>query len=220
MEVLSKVVKNISRVIKKSSLLINYKTGFHVHLDFQPDNIGEIKRLLKFIRYYEPAIYSTLPPSREGEINPYCKFIRPIITQSHIDKMMTIEDFKIAIKTDCYDRRVNINFLNFVDDKRPTVEIRSHSGTMDHFKIINWISLWMMILKNGKKIDKPVVPDNILFPSAGPEGDLVMLSNEINLNDENVQYLKKRKDRFIRYHNAIDYKNVKLFDPMILKIGD
>jgi hypothetical protein len=123
-----KVIKKVCKILHGKST-VNKSCGLHVHLDMRSRDVDQAYANL-FAS--QALLYSMCPKTRLT--NNFCK---PSNTYS-----------KMATASQTSDRYHGINAGAFT--KHKTIEVRIHSGTVNAFKIINWVKLLVQIA------DKPV----------------------------------------------------------------
>ncbi|OGU18604.1 MAG: hypothetical protein A2X85_17345 [Geobacteraceae bacterium GWF2_54_21] len=159
----------------KLGLKVNYKTGTHVHLGWDNRPLEDLKRLVRLVRFAEPALATLVAPSRLvsfdganydlGEPNEYCQPISAAVTKSQIKSWRSLEDVEESLST----RYVTMNLKSLF--KLGTVEVRMHSGTLEAPKILLWLSLSQQMIW-GASIDRriPATEDRDIIE---PDGDIV-----------------------------------------------
>lgn len=100
-------------------------------------------------------------------------------------------------------RYYSVNFYNLLFSNSKTVEFRTHSGTVNPIKIINWIIIVNSLVRYAKKYTKEIINREIkvnlkdvlaeLADNFGEE------SNEYNrfVADYLIKYVASRKERFL-----------------------
>lgn len=156
-------------------LKVNYKTGTHVHLGWNNRPLEDLKRLVRLVRFAEPALATLVAPSRlvsfDGanydlnESNEYCEPISVSASQSKIKSWKSLEDVKNSFLT----RYVTLNLCSLFSQE--TVEVRMHSGTLEARKILLWTSLMQQMLW-GASFERriPATEDRDIIK---PDGDIV-----------------------------------------------
>ena len=172
----------MERVRERCGLVIDYRTGIHVHLGWSTDDVDELKRLVRLVRLFEPALGTLVGPSRLVSFdgvnydfdapNEFCRPLASKMTEASITRAGAIADMQ-ALVADYETRYSSLNLRPFFS-KQSTVEIRMHSGSLEAPKVLLWVSLWQQMLwAAGQDRDVPRVPDveRIL-----PRGDIVGLA--------------------------------------------
>ncbi len=122
--------KEMARVIKKvckilhGNTSVNKSCGLHVHLDMRSRN-ADVAYANLFSA--QALLYAMCPKTRLE--NTFCK------------PANSYRRFPQAVQTS--DRYLGINASAF--NKHKTIEIRIHSGTVNAFKVINWVKLLVQI---------------------------------------------------------------------------
>lgn len=179
-----------------SKLVVNHKTGVHVHLAWDsthPDSVARIRRLIRIVHTAEPALGSLVSPSRlakfDGrnydfsEPNPYCKPISRLLDKSAVDRLRSMEEVS-RIFAEYHGARYRT--LNLASLKRfGTVEARLHSGSVDAEKLLLWLSLWQQMLWS-------VIVESHNYPSIvrreviTPDGDIAEFARNYLINSNEV----------------------------------
>lgn len=183
------VCRALDDAAARLGLKVSRKTGTHVHLGWTP-RLGSLRRLMRLVAYFEPALYSLVAPSRSG--NEYCEPIR-----KHLDTLLalpTLRDWELHFE-DRSRRYLTVNPANLFLDKG-TVEVRMHSGTLEGPKILGWLSLWMRILDLAER--RAAIPESRLtmrdLPlTRGPQGDVTVLAELTLANAELIEHLRRRR---------------------------
>jgi superfamily II DNA or RNA helicase len=155
-----------------------YRTGIHLHLGYSFQNTSHLKTFLKLVKFLEPGLATLLAPSRlikhkgkgeydHTESNEYCRCLNEMLTNSEIDGIKSIDDFKKRIKREARHfedepRYRSVNLLNFAKGS-DVLEVRLLHGTLNHQNVVLWLSLWMQILAASEWLDGKDFP-NIDFP--------------------------------------------------------
>lgn len=127
----ARVIKGVCKVLHGKAT-VNKSCGLHVHLDMRhrDSNVAYANLFAS-----QALLYAMCPKTRLG--NNYCK--------------PTTAYTKMETASRSGDRYYGINASSF--ERHKTIEIRIHSGSVNAFKIINWIKLLIQIA------DKPT--DNV-----------------------------------------------------------
>jgi hypothetical protein len=139
---------------------ITKSDGFHVHIDAS-DYKRSVKRLKNVIGLYsliQDLFFEYVPKSRLG--NRYCKKIDfatgDVKKRYDIDNILygtssvcTIKDNKRNKYDDARYYWLNVHSLYY----RGTLEVRSHSGTMDYRKILEWVNIHGLLVGLATKKD-------------------------------------------------------------------
>lgn len=155
-------------------------TSTHVHFGWNFAEPTKVRRILHFMRIYEPAFASLVAPSRVvvGDApNQYCLPYR-LFDFERVNSIKKGEDISVFLGNQS-DRYRTLNLSNF--DKNPQrVEVRFHHGTVDSVKILSWISLWMNVFGAIDNLDivgleslSRKTRKGLPFPNDSCEGDIV-----------------------------------------------
>ncbi|MCK5884808.1 MAG: DEAD/DEAH box helicase family protein [Bacteriovoracaceae bacterium] len=188
---------NSSPILSELKLIVDYSTGFHLHLGWKFGNVGKARKLLHFMREYEPAINSFVSPSRvvgiDGETSEYCASIRERFSCSDINMLNTVEDLD-KIFGNHSEKYLSVNLSHFHSTGN-RIEIRLHNGTLSPKKITLWIALWMNITHaldsyQADSIVDSVGVQNIGLPTSGSQGDIVELALSVLHLDQNPRMIE------------------------------
>ncbi len=152
------LLKTVCSELVKNKFKVNASCGLHAHIDTSEykNNLALIKILFQFYLAFEPVIFSYLPMSRRK--NTYCL---PLSEFYHAKEVASARDQEVLeaiwyreqskekrenIKAHKYheSRYAGINFHSLFSHHN--IEIRYHSGTIDHNKIDMWIKLHVAII--------------------------------------------------------------------------
>ena len=181
-------------------LRINHRAGLHVHIGWAPRNHYELKRLVRLVKLFEPALGTIVAPSRirsfDGErygrgANRYCA---PVNRSFPRRKMGTISSMSRAQSfIDDRFRSVNLRSLEVLG----TVEVRIHSGTLDPAKVLPWLSLWQQILwaaSEGERVPKRLRCRDDCTRII-PDGDIIALARRYLPGGEEPMFLERLRLR-------------------------
>jgi hypothetical protein len=157
-------LRSMSKALKDNKFTVNRQTGLHIHLDGQgllPSSrtssyAGALIGLWTFYVLFEDVLLSFLPPSRRA--NRYCTLVKNDFHINEIHKAENLEKLEklwyrvnnrrtiMLKKADKYDssRYSGVNLHSLFASNH--LEIRYHSGTIDHTKILEWVNLHQTIL--------------------------------------------------------------------------
>ena len=154
-EIIDRMI-SMREVHKNDLVLVEYK---------EDKNHNYVKNAFAFYLVFSDVLFSMLPKSRRS--NKFCRDLGGKYTLAEIEKISSHEDFdKVwyknsnlseikSLKGSKYheSRYFQINFHSLF--KFGTIEVRSHSGTLNAKKIINWVHLQQTIVE--KCINDPNV---------------------------------------------------------------
>lgn len=192
------VCGSIEKIISQLGLVINYKTGTHVHLGWNNQPFEVVRRLVRLVRYAEPALGTLIAPSRLSAYNghsydlnkpnEFCKPISWCAPESIVKKWSSITNVADTFS----DRYLTLNLQPLFD--LGTVEVRMHSGTIEAQKILLWLSLWQQILW-AASVDRDitVTEDRKVIK---PDGDILEFARTYlpNANEPSQASLLRRLD--------------------------
>jgi superfamily II DNA or RNA helicase len=162
-------------------LVVNYRTGLHIHIGWLSGGVQELKRAVRLAKLFEPALGTLVGPSRIARFeggsydlrspNAFCAPVSTLFSESLLDGLHTTAEFaRVASAHESRYVTFNIQPLQSIH----TVEVRMHSGTVEARKILPWLSLWMQILwAAANRSDIPRGSDRGVIE---PDGDIVALA--------------------------------------------
>lgn len=170
------------RVLENLGLHVDYSTGVHVHLAWRYGRPHRIRRLLRFLRRFEPALASLVAPSRVvgSAAEQYCSSWRATIGDEKLARLKTIQDVYSLVRDQ--SRYVSVN-VSGIKNRPQRLEVRLHSGTVEASKMALWTALWMNILwavhrDRSRRARRDLVPIGVPLPSLHLDADVVHLAIE------------------------------------------
>lgn len=158
------MIDKICKVLSKKGYYIDKTCGLHVHIE-TPQNLELIKKLYLFYSKYESFFFKMLPSSRQK--SEYCEKIRQTdnFSVKDVKDIKSLHQFKKKYyETNFYASNMNTKYYkkrrcwtNFHSlFYRGTLEIRSHSGTINSEKIKNWIIIHLSVMDfiNNKTLEE------------------------------------------------------------------
>lgn len=163
-------------------LVVNHRTGLHVHIGWLGRNVDELKRAVRLAKLFEPALATLVAPSRIANFesggydlkspNRYCAPVSTVFGERVLDRLGSVREFaEVARHHEARYVTFNIQPLDLIH----TVEVRMHSGTLESRKILPWVSLWMQILWAAANREVSAGVDRSVIE---PNGDIVALALE------------------------------------------
>jgi hypothetical protein len=156
-------ITNITDSLVNNRSRISKKCGLHVHIDARDFDFDDIIRLIHLYAKLEDGLFKVVSPSRR--CNTFCTrcgeaLLRDVNYYSHLtdfeevfaraiykgDKKYIEENKKWK---DGGNRYRALNLHSWVH--RGSIECRLHQGTTSKIKIINWATLWGVILDFAKE---------------------------------------------------------------------
>jgi len=139
-DVAFKSIQTMCETLSDCGFEATSRAGIHVHFDFTGHGEADIKKIVAAYYLYEELIERMLPVSRRT--NSYCKRLKsnyPFIADNIVNKLDGIYCGRTGEKTSRYNslRYANLNIHSWY--YRGTLEVRSHSATLNPTKIQNWI---------------------------------------------------------------------------------
>ena len=192
-------IDKFTAILREWGYSVDRKCGLHVHIDGRDFSCAEVKTLLKITRYFEPILYAMLPTSRhEGTYSvPLEDFPKSRLRIGAADEE--------ALKKIWYGRKkgktVDLNSkyhhsryygLNIHSwFYRRSFEFRYHSGTLNPFKITNFIMICQAIVESAKTVKKLRFP-----PETDFQNRFENFSAFLHLSPEIVSYIRERIMKF------------------------
>lgn len=118
-----RIVFKVCEILKKVEAQVNSSCGFHVHLDMR-NRRDDKDRIFANLVKAQPLLYSINPESRQT---------------GGYSKPTENANFRSV-----YRDRTGINPCSY--EKHSTFEVRIHSGTVNKYKITNWINILLKIV--------------------------------------------------------------------------
>lgn len=163
-DLLLEKIKSFCDELNKRNYYVDKSCGLHIHIAV-PNRIKFLKKIFIFYSKFEKLFFRMLPHSRSS--NSFCSFLNSnlsYITPSMISNCSSSADFQKlfynvnstkslkALKKNKYNGKrygwINFHSLFY----RGTLEIRSHSGTINDNKIKNWLLIHLSVLDILKHI--------------------------------------------------------------------
>lgn len=182
-------------------LRVNYRTGTHVHLGWSVKNVETLKRAIRLVKVFEPALATLVAPSRVAAFdgarydlkapNPYARPIATLFPNRRLEKFSSVDSLVTAAKKERENRYVTFNIAPL--DEPGTVEVRMHSGTVEGAKILAWTSLWQQILWAAEQRVPIEDPDDrtVLVP----DGDIRALAARYLPAVQQLRFLQRLESR-------------------------
>jgi hypothetical protein len=157
-----------------------FRTGTHIHIGWADRDYRTIKRLVRWIKLFEPALATIVEPTRvarfdgrrfsTSEPNRLCQPISSVLPR---DMMRSIRSWEQLVAEARSLRHVTVS-LAHLDDLR-TIEVRWLGGTLATNDIAVWLSLWQQIawLATSRPGSPRSAPDTDIIL---PHGDIVALA--------------------------------------------
>lgn len=224
----------ISKALTENNFTTDKTCGLHIHLDGGKDFVptrnksinvtgDTVKRLFLFYMVFEDVIHSFLPKTRRR--NQYCK---PVKENYHFSDVLNcpnleaLEGVWYKVNTperinNCKRERKNhtrycgVNLHTLLSANH--LEIRYHSGTINAYKMLEWINLHASIMDR-------VAEGSINLPKIEEALTLVTLKDKttlffdlVNLAPTSKKYFIKRQKKFVskisHEEDALEVKNAK-----------
>ena len=121
---------------------VNRACSFRVHIDVREFDVQRVKTLLNRYKQNEVIIDNLMPESRRGDtpllrsVNNMVRDLSSYTTPSQICRAFV----------DMSEQPFKVSFADY--DSLGTVAFNHHSGTMNVYKVINWIKLCHNLVEN------------------------------------------------------------------------
>ena len=144
--------------------MLDCECGLHIHIAVSK-RLRFVKKVYAFYSIFEDMFFRMLPKSRQG--NQYCRKFSNIydnITFNKIKECKQALEFqkllyaskspsRIKAWKKCHHNDKRYAWINFHSlFYRGTLEIRSHSGTINYTKIKNWLLIHLRVLNFIKNL--------------------------------------------------------------------
>lgn len=154
-DLLFESIESFGEALNKKQYNVDKSCGLHIHLEVDQD-LEFLKKTYLFYLRFEDMFFNMLPKSRRSR--SYCAKFKRYYKDSpkEIMETTTLDGFKSMLyETSNYKRKIryhghskrycwaNLHSIFY----RGTLEIRSHSGTVNPAKIINWIMIHQRVLE-------------------------------------------------------------------------
>lgn len=201
-------ILKVCKDLNSSGATVDKSCGYHLHLGASElkASFSKMRALIAFYMIYDKLFFQYLPASREK--NRYCiplakkygEYFGNETVRKEIDKKLygtsnayQIKREKSCKYADCRYSSVNLHSIYY----RGTLEVRSHSGTLDSIKVLEWANLHGLILEKiiSGKIDYDY--------SESCKGDTIdilekKLFDILRLKESSQQYFRNRRAKFQR----------------------
>lgn len=205
-------VLSMLKTLNDNDFTVNRSAGLHIHLDGETmlpqtrtkDNPYKIKALWSFYLVFEDVFLSFLPQSRRR--NQYCGLVKNEFHVKEISNCNTLEAleklwYRTNIRTQIAQRKGNkydnsrylgVNLHSLFSNKH--LEIRYHSGTLNHVKVLEWANLHQTImdLSEARGLDLSIGAQNL--PALEDKTELFF--QILRLPARSEQYFKSRQEQF------------------------
>lgn len=235
---LEKFVVETTKVLKYNGYKGTMACGLHLHFDARDIMNDHIKiiQVIKTFYAIEDIIYSMLPPSRWG--THFCQQLSKNYLYDNFKKQMKKNDAEKEIykatnmkdisrrKNHKYDASryygLNIHSIFF----RGTIELRYHSGTVEDWKILNWIDITSRIVDYAiNTYDEKVIEGLFNMPTSWEK--FKAFRNLFKLKDRLSEYMTDRISKFnpnfiVKFNEGkemreFERKEIKKINKIVLK---
>lgn len=156
----------VCKVLNELGCKTNDTCGLHIHIGLQDLDYNNIKNILVFYHNNQNVIDLLISEDRRGNNSRFCQSLS-IEQLEKIRKAKSMEQIGFYCKT----RHRPVNARSY--RRNPTIEFRSHEGTLDFIDIINWVWFIQKLIDYCKSLG-----DNILVIHR--EEDVMKQFNKLN----------------------------------------
>ncbi len=128
---ITRICQSLNRM---ENIEVNRTCGLHIHLKWDGMTTEQIKKIFQRYFDYKNDIDLIMPISRRDSNNMYCLEISRNDVRRVNNYDGSLRGMWSLLRTRY--KKINLESLR----KYGTLEFRQHSGTMDHTKILNWLS--------------------------------------------------------------------------------
>jgi len=157
-------IATVARFLSLSGCRVNDNCGLHIHAEIKDFDVRSAGILLAYWLKLENWIENLLPKRRRK--NKYCKKLSDtkVFDRNQYWDPQDLFVFFAPTNLNTYeneDRRVNLNFVNFVksivtgNNLRKTLELRCPEGTLDYREIKFWLYFYLNFLDYCKDKQMP-----------------------------------------------------------------
>jgi biotin operon repressor len=145
-------VRKVIELLNEAGCDVNRSCGVHVHIDCNDITAQHIANIFNRYKTYETQIDATMPQSRRGTNNQYCKSL-----QSH--RAVGTCATPLATAAQMGDRYHKVNLTSFA--KYGTIEFRQHSGSLNRAKVSNWIKFLLQFVEASRPQENEVNTETV-----------------------------------------------------------
>jgi hypothetical protein len=125
---------------------VNRSTGFHVHVGFDRQDKGGLRRLVSLVANFEKALFAATG-TRSREQGHYCRTVQ--------DDLRYQQAFRHAAASASHLPRYHVlNLTNLLGYGQPTVEFRVFAGTTSPLKATGYVRLCLGIVEKALSMKK------------------------------------------------------------------
>jgi hypothetical protein len=144
-------VTKVCAVLATLGVTVNSSCGFHCHIDAVGATLDQLKNITKMWAKYEAPALSCLPGSRRRS-----NWAAPLFSNmNQADAFKKVEQaaptgatpYQFIQRLTYGGRYYTMNLQAWV--RQGTIEFRSHGGTTEAEKILNWVRLCLRIVSDG-----------------------------------------------------------------------
>ena len=204
-------IEELCRVLRDEGATVNRSCGMHVHIGAENLSTDAIRYLWAIYIAYEDVFESFVPHSRRN--NQYCGSFR---SHFSIEKVLKARD-KATLERMWYDvvnnSQANARKLRKHDNSRyhflnlhsyfsqGHYEIRSHSGTVNAKKVLEWVRLHLFVRARAVQLATVWGSNDFLIAncnSSDLQRKTERLFNAIELPEDARAYFLQRQSMFMR----------------------
>lgn len=139
-------LKTLVTALDDAGGTVNRRCGLHVHVDSQGMALSEMQSIVRRYARYEEQIDAFMPPSRRGNVNTYCRSLRPFVESENFTRARSVHDLVTAQPS----RYFKVNLKSHA--VHGSLEFRQHSGTLNAMKIHNWLAFLDGFIRESRRL--------------------------------------------------------------------
>lgn len=165
--------------LQKSNATVNRQCGLHVHISWESMNGKTIKKIVDRYKMFEYEMDRFMPPSRQGNENRYCRSL------VNIDFSRSPNANYLSDLVGNKFSKVNTSNLT---SRTKTIEFRHHSGTINAFKIKNWILFLMDFVAESHKNQESNLREDVVIRTPKLTNKFSEINNRLRLHNRQLQF--------------------------------
>jgi hypothetical protein len=160
-------VESMVARLRSMSAKVNSTCGMHVHVGWS-GNARQLRKLISLVSHHEKALYASTGTKLREENRASTGAGSIKVRMKPYEDMRTMAD----LARGHHNRYQTLNLQNLLTHKRPTVEFRVFSGTLNIVKIKAYIQLCLALVQKAQSAKPKVKWDRtIKVSSAGRSND-------------------------------------------------
>lgn len=126
---------------------VNRSCGVHVHVGFPTNDLKALQRLVALVASLEEGIYASTGSTRRRN-GTYSRPIKDRGERKDAQKMKDTNEFNRVWCNGSYSERYfGLNLVNLIRGRRPAVEFRFFSGSLNPIKIAAWTQMCLGLVQ-------------------------------------------------------------------------